>query len=85
MSGTCVSTFGHAIASLTSKSDHAEAIGSSGAIDGSVWLVCRRNSARVSRQWKGEGVCSRNRGSLPLVENLSATVRSLSSRSAHKE
>ena len=30
-------------------------------------------------------LCSRNRGSLPLVENLSATVRSLSSRSAPKE
>ena len=29
--------------------------------------------------------CSRNPGSLPLVENLSATVRSLSSRSARKE
>ena len=29
--------------------------------------------------------CSRNRDSLPLVENLSATVRSLLSRSAHKE
>ena len=32
-----------------------------------------------------QDTCSRNRGSLPLVENLSATVRSLSSRSAPKE
>ena len=29
--------------------------------------------------------CSRNRGSLPLVEDLSTTVRSLPSRSAHKK
>ena len=34
---------------------------------------------------RGDTLCSRNRGRLPLVEDLSTTVLILPSRSAHKE